>query len=128
MALTEVEKVRLRIADTDVENALLSDAEIESLLEESTVIGAAIGALESLAARYSREFDFATDDQKFNRSQKAKAFLALAKHLRETNGDVGTIPTLRDDGYSAGVGNEDTDASITGGRIRAGYVDPDFHP
>lgn len=127
---TDLGKVRFKVGDTVDEGHLVEDATITALLEEhGSVTAAAREVCLGIAAMFSREFDFQTDDQRFQRSQRAKAYRELAAQLTdEGGGDLSTIETVRDDGYSAGIGNEETDADIAGGRIRAGYNDPDIHP
>lgn len=131
--MTSLEKVRLRIGDTDVADALFSDAELESFLDdEGTVIGAAAGACESLAARWASEYDIGTDDQSLKRSQKAAAMLKLAPALRqqaEKEEGIGVIPTEKVDAYNdQGVDNESFDGAGAGGRVRQGYQSPDQVP
>lgn len=127
---TDRGRVRFAVGDRVDEGHLLEDGEIDALLEaHGTVNGAAVAACEGLSAQFSRQINFATDDQKFDLQSRAKAFRELAAQLRaEGGGDLGTVETVRDDGFAAGIGNEQTEADIRGGRIRAGYEDPDIHP
>lgn len=132
--MTDVEKVRLKIGDTEVSDALFSDTELEAFLEdEGTVGGAAAAACESLAARFAPDYDVSTDDQSLKRSQKSAAFAKLAETLRgqeEKDAPIETQTTERVDGYNLeGLDNESVAGSGTpGGRVRAGYRDPDEHP
>lgn len=133
--MTDVEKVRLKIGDTNVTAALFSDTEIEYFLEEEAgnVAGAAAAACEALAARFSTDVDVTTDDQSLKRSQRAAAFAKRAEDLREQaekNAGIGTVTTQKIDGYNdTEVGNEDIEGEgSAGGRVRQGYVNPDRVP
>lgn len=131
--MTDVEKVRLRIADTDVGDPLFSDVELASFIEdEGSVVGAAAAACESLAARWSVDFDVTTDDQSLKRSQKAAAMLKLGPALRERaekEGGIGVIKSTKVDAYNdTEVDNESFDGAGAGGRVRQGYQNPDQIP
>lgn len=127
---TAIGQVRLEVGDTDRDAALLTDEEITFFLEEEgSVLAAAARACEALAARFARAFDITTDDQSLKRSQRAVAFRAQAKELRgRIGGTIGTVTTTRVDGYSQDIDNEETAETSAGGRVRAGYDDPDYHP
>src|SRR5512146_773016 len=123
----DVGQVRFRIGDKVDAGHLLEDEEIQALLfEQGSVLAASVVACEGIAAAFSREIDFSTDDQKFERQKRADAFRKLAAQLREAGGgSIATLETSRTDGFTDGIGNEQSIAAIVGGRIRAGYVDPD---
>lgn len=59
------------------------------------VNGSAATLLQSWAAKVSPEFDFATDQQSFNRSQKREGLLAVALELTRTSMPPGRRPAWR---------------------------------
>lgn len=132
--MTDVELIRIKIGGPATETLVNDEVLGAFLIEEGSVAGAAAAACEALAAHYAIDFDVSTDDQSLKRSQKAKAYEALAgtfRDLAERNEGIGTIATIKIDGYNlqeydnesiAGAGNSQ------GGRVRAGYIDPDEHP
>lgn len=131
--MTDVEKVRLKIGDRDVGNALFTDVEIESFLDdEGTVLAASAAACEALAARFAPGYDVSTDDQSLKRSQRATAFAKLGETFRdraEGQVGIGTIKTKKVDGYNdTDVDNEEIAGTSAGGRVRAGYENPDQIP
>lgn len=131
---TDVGKVRLEIDDTDVEGTpAFVDAEVEYFLEEEGgILAAAARGCEVLARRYAKAYDITTDDQSLKRSQRAAAFAKAAETLRERaekEEGLGTIATVKTDGYNqTGVDNETIDGTGPGGRVRAGYENPDRVP
>jgi hypothetical protein len=95
---SNLESVRLLTGDTDVSDALLSDAEITNLLEDRTVLNdsggtvsvnvpaAAADAAGAIAAKFARQFDFSEDSQRFDRSQRYSHYIALEQRLRTRQG------------------------------------------
>lgn len=83
--LSDLDRVRLRIGDTDMSDPLLSDAEIQSCLADwpNNVDLAAANAAEAIAAQYSRGFNFTTERQVFNRSERVNHYTQLAANLRK---------------------------------------------
>ena len=123
---TDLEKIRLRIGDTDVSdsgaNARFKDSELNYFLsaESNNIASAALLAVESWVAKTAASFDFETDGQSFSRSQQAKAFLDLAKHWRKLgittslDSDVGGISSnavTKVDGYSDDIANDEVSAT-----------------
>lgn len=92
--MTDLDKVRLLVGDTDSGDPQLSDPEIEALLEARTaegstnVVAAAADAASAIAAIYAREFDFAEDAQTFDRSQRYEHYYELEKTLRVRAGGI----------------------------------------
>ena len=96
MAITsDRDKVRLAIGDTDVADPLLTDAEINVQVANwpDNVELAAANCAEAIAAKYAREFNFRTDLQQFDRSQRVDHYTALAGQLR-SRGGLFAIPLL----------------------------------
>lgn len=88
MAITEdADKLRLLIGDSDASNELLSDDEVDYFLAANTVDSvanvtqAAADAAWAIAAKFARGFNFSTDGQSFNRSERVAHYLALARQL-----------------------------------------------
>ena len=91
MALTNVQKVRLRIGDVDTSNELFSDDKINDFLSEngSVVLLAAADGLDSLAAQAAlRAKSETTGVHTIDWRKQADAYRALAKQYRETVRDV----------------------------------------
>lgn len=96
---TNLDRVRLLIGDTNEADPLLYDDEVEACLtyrtyvntEGGTIINvpaAAADAADAIAAKFAREFNFAEDGQRFDRSQKVGHYMALANSLRRRAGGV----------------------------------------
>lgn len=132
MALSARDQVRLRIGDTDTTNPLFYDEELDQLLvdNDQVVLAAAADCCDILATRYAREYDFETDQQKFLRSQRSKAYKDMAKQLRDTlrvTTGVNPVVATRKDGYSQDIpADQASVASNAAGRVREGYYDPDL--
>jgi len=130
---TDLEKLRLRIGDTDVANngvrAVFKDSELNYIIAAETGLEAqALLAFRMAAAKYARAYDFETDGQRFWRNQQVKAFLDLAKDLEAKGVTTSTDPTgvttvdvTKVDGYSQDVPNSDVTATP-----RALRYDQDF--
>lgn len=80
---SEKDALRFLIGDTDPDDPLLSDSEVEFLINRMRDVDlAAAEAAYSLAGRYSRMADKSVGDLSISLSQKAAAFLELADKLR----------------------------------------------
>jgi hypothetical protein len=118
---TSLDKLRLELGDTDVDNVLFEDDELNYFLsaENGDVMSACLRACEAAARHLARAFDFETDGQAFKRSQMAARFASLAKDLRSqgitTTGatSVSSVPVTRVDGYSDDIDAEQTSAAGT---------------
>ena len=89
------DKVRLLIGDTDEADPLLSDDEIDTFTDDwpNNPELAAANAAHSIAAGWARGFNFTTDGQTFNRSERVGHYLQLADELR-CRGEQYSIPLL----------------------------------
>lgn len=97
---TDLDRVRLLIGDTDVDDPILSDDEVTTCIEyrqmdvvdsDTTVANlpaAAADAAAAIAAKFAREFNFAEDGQRFDRAQKYAHYIALEQSLRRRAGGV----------------------------------------
>lgn len=82
----DIGRVRFEIDDMVEATALFpDDAVVTHALDEEggNVRLAAARLCDVLSRRFAREFDFATDDQSFKKSQRVKAFADLACELRK---------------------------------------------
>lgn len=88
MPLSDRDRVRRRIGDTDMSDPLLTDTEVDDCLAEwpNNVDLAAANAAESIAARYARDYTFAQGDQSFNRRERVMQYMDLAATLRKRGG------------------------------------------
>jgi hypothetical protein len=108
--LSDRDKVRLLIGDTDSVDPQLADSEVDSFLADRSVLdstggtasvnipAAAADCAGAIAAEYARSFDFAEDGQRFNVSQRVGHYQALERELRNRSGGVavslaGTVST-----------------------------------
>lgn len=134
MAITDdTDKVRLMIGDTDSTEWLLSDDEVDYFIAENSDLSvAAAAACEAIAAKFARGYNFSTDGQTFNRSERVEHYLQLAKNLDPANarnraGTISTAATTKVDGYSDDIDYaEGAGQDSTTGRVRAGYFEPDL--
>lgn len=98
MTLTDLDRVRLMVGDTNSDDPLLYDDEIEALISRQQVSfddelvtnlpAAAADAAGAIAAKFSREFNFAEDGQRFDRAQKVGHYMALEQRLRNRAGGM----------------------------------------
>lgn len=96
MSFSNRDKVRLRVGDTDESDPLLYDDEIDSLLEDRSIVttggtayditAAAADAAQAIAGKFARGFNFSTDGQSFNRSERVAHYTELAEYLRRQSG------------------------------------------
>lgn len=86
--LTDLDAFRLELGDTDATHPLFNDDEAQYFIDQrpGNLLLAVADACESLARRFSVEFNFETDGQRFDRSQKAAAYRQMAKDLRSRGG------------------------------------------
>lgn len=96
-------KIRLEIGDTDEDNQLFSDAEIQVYIDNRTsvdstggttilTLAAAADLCDVLATRFAREYDFSTDGQSFSRGQMSAHYSTRAQELRMRSGSgMGSI-------------------------------------
>jgi hypothetical protein len=102
---SDLDLVRLSIGDTDETDPLLLDDEVEALLDRNVHIdttggtvynipAAAADAAGAIAAKYSREFNFGEDGQRFDRAQRVGHYQALERTLRNRAGGVSMPITL----------------------------------
>jgi hypothetical protein len=89
---TDRDLVRLYIGDTDTENPLLYDDELDALIDRAvSVLAAAADACEVLAAKFAREFNISEDNQSWNLGERSAHYLALAKQFRERASGIGQV-------------------------------------
>lgn len=100
MPFSDRNRVRLAIGDTDSDDPLLSDAEIDDYLAQRyvidpgtggtvyNVIAAAADAAGAISAKFARDFNFAEDGQRFDRAQRVGHYQALERQLRARQGGV----------------------------------------
>ena len=80
---SDLDKVRLRIGDTDSEEVLLSNETITALLTiRNDVILASIDCVEAILGKFAREIDRQALGLGGPRSQKTTHYQALLKELR----------------------------------------------
>jgi hypothetical protein len=81
------DEVRLAVGDTNEDEPLLEDEELDYLLTVtgSSVRFAAVAACRAIAAKFSRRVDFSLGGNSFRFADQAKAYMALAEEI-ETNG------------------------------------------
>ncbi len=114
-ANSDLDQARFLINDTDLNDQLLSDQEIEwAISEQSTIVLAAALCLRALANRFSRMVTRKVGDLWVNCSDLSKAFAARAKELDPNGATTGTLLALPSFGGLTISGKEaldtDTDA------------------
>jgi hypothetical protein len=95
---SNLDLVRLAVGDTDEDDPLLVDDEIDAILENRALLynggtvynipAAAADAAGAIAAKYAREFNFAEDGQRFDRAQRVGHYMSLEQSLRARAGGV----------------------------------------
>jgi hypothetical protein len=107
---TNRDKVRLMVGDTNEDDPLLYDDEVDAFLEQRTVLNSSGGTVAvnlaaaaadcagAIAGKYARDFDFSEDNQNFSRAQRVGHYLQLERDLRNRSGGYavstgGTITT-----------------------------------
>lgn len=100
MTLSNRDRVRLTIGDTDAADPILTDDEVDDYLAQRYVVDASTGGTTynvvaaaadcagAIAAKYAREFNFAEDGQRFDRAQRVGHYQALERTLRSRSGGV----------------------------------------
>src|SRR5688500_3172391 len=95
---TDRDKVRLLIGDTDEDDPLLYDDEVDACLAQRihvdsgtggttyNVIAAAADAAGAISAKFARQFNFGEDGQRFDRAQRVGHYQALEQSLRRRQG------------------------------------------
>jgi hypothetical protein len=105
MPLTDTEKVRLLVGDTDSSDQILSDTQISDFITDRSIIesgsttsvnvvAAAADAAGAIAAKYARRFNFSEDGQTFQVAQRVGHYQALEKSLRARQGGASAAVTL----------------------------------
>jgi hypothetical protein len=80
LATSDLMKVRNLVGDTNTTDPLQQDEEINfALTERGTVYGAAAMVCRTLAAKFARDSDVASQDMRTSLSQRSSNFLRLAK-------------------------------------------------
>ena len=105
MTLSNLDRVRLLIGDTDSADPQLTDSEVNNFIDErslvdsgSTVgvnlVAAAADAAGAIAAEYARQFNFSEDGQNFSVSQRYSHYSALERQLRRRAGGASVAVSL----------------------------------
>jgi hypothetical protein len=76
------DKVRFLVGDTNDNDQLVTDEEIEWALETENVYNAAATVALSIALKFARQADKTVDDLSIKYSQKSKNYMDLARELR----------------------------------------------
>lgn len=122
MAITATrDKLRLELGDTDTNNELFQDDELDYFLTEEAdnILAACLRACYAAARKFARAYDFQTDGQAFKRSQMQKAYADLAAKLEQqgitVTGTAGvqTVDVTKIDGWSDDIPNQDVGETST---------------
>lgn len=85
------DRVRRAVGDTDKDDQLISDEEIEAVLVDQPVVNYAAAAVADLiSAKFARRADKTIGKTSISASQVAKAYERIADRLRA--GGAGTVP------------------------------------
>ena len=94
--------VRLLIGDIDACDPLLDDREVDYFIaQEGNTISAAYESAVAIAGAYSRMADTSAGNTSESASQKAQAYLELAKTLKAKRGHMAVAP------YCGGISHSD---------------------
>ena len=106
-ALTDRDKVRFLVGDTDESNRLLTDAEVAWLIsEEPNVYLAAASAARSLAAKFAVLVDKAVGDLRISYSKRNDHYAKLAASLNARGNVRVPVP------YAGGTSIDDKRAQV----------------
>lgn len=96
-AASPLATVRFLIGDTDINNQLLQDGEIEYLLtQKGSPNGAAQQACIALMAKVAMEVDYDIGPERVNASQRLEAYKSLLKELRASALSASAVPSWDD--------------------------------
>lgn len=111
MALTEVQKVRLEVGDTDPALPILADAEYEYFLEKNnnSVQRSALDAAKSLLFKLSMKTRRDVDILSIHGQQAAQNYIAALK-LYISNPSI-NVGLLLAEGYAGGISKADMQAN-----------------
>lgn len=84
VSISALDQIRVKVGDTDMNDPLLTDAEISAHIAAwpNNLSLAAANAADAIAAKYARGFNFSTDGQTFNRRERFLHYMELAQSLR----------------------------------------------
>lgn len=106
MPLSNRDRVRLHIGDTDSSDPILTDDEVDDFLAQRYVVDATTGGTTynvvaaaadcagAIAAKYARDFNFAEDGQRFDRAQRVGHYMSLERSLRARQGGISVQVSL----------------------------------
>lgn len=102
---TDLELVRYLIDDTDLENQLVTDEEIEAWLTTRGSVGSAAATIaEKLAARFARQLSVTIDGLSVNGATIADSYRKLAQRLSSGSfGGIGSVGLPVVSGVSVGA-------------------------
>jgi hypothetical protein len=111
LTLSNRDRVRLAVGDTDSTDPILTDDEVDDYLAQRHVVdstggtvynvpAAAADCAGAIAAKYARDFSFAEDGQRFDRAQRVGHYQALERTLRARSGGVSAAVSLGGTAYS----------------------------
>ena len=99
---TDLDAIRLMIGDTDPDDPLLYDDEVDYFIEQRTFESvcnrpaAAADCCGAIVAKYARDFDFSEDGQQFSRAQRVGHYREQEAILRRRSGGSSVPLTLPD--------------------------------
>lgn len=80
---SDKDTVRFDIGDTECDDQLLQDEEIEyALTQEGSVLAASARCCEAIARKFARQADFTLGPQAIRASQRSQAYYKMAQDLR----------------------------------------------
>lgn len=99
-AASNLDRVRFLIGDTDVNDQLLSDEEINFLIStKGSPERAAYEACLQIMAKLAREVDYAIGPEKVSASQRFKHYQELSKELRNSWSRSNASPSWADPSF-----------------------------
>lgn len=108
---TALDQVRLEIGDRDMSNPLFTDDEIQYYIDAhggTNVLLSAADCCDALATRFASNIDFNTDTLAVKKFQRAEWMAKRADTLRDRAVGIGQIGSVKVDGYSQDIDNEET--------------------
>jgi hypothetical protein len=122
LSVSELDAVRFEITDTNTNDQLLQNEEIQFALDqESSVLGAAARCCEVIARKLARVPDRKIGGTTISNASSVKVFMDLAKDLRKRSTMMNGVP------YAGGIYKEDTEAYENNPALNKPYFDRKMH-
>lgn len=115
-ASSDLDQVRFLIGDTDTDDQLVNNEEVDWSLSQFSVYIAAAELCDAIAAKFARKVDKSVGDLKISFSKQGEQYSKKAKQLRSRGSFAGITP------YAGGISVSDKEST----RENSDRVSPTF--